>query len=133
MPDKKMVDARCPHCGKNLMDETQISRETTVHLLAKQSWGEQFHLYLSSIWGNFKTKTVPEQKIEKGEKLELYCPHCKEELPKFHDSCMCGGKIYQILNKLGLFGNVFFCSTVGCRWHKMQNEQIPTGKTPSGV
>ncbi|HNV97573.1 MAG TPA: hypothetical protein PKL13_04730 [bacterium] len=133
MPNKKMVDARCPHCKQSLMDKTQISREETIHLLAGQYRGEQFHLYLSSIWGNFKTKTIPEQKIQKGIKLKLSCPHCKKELPKFHDNCVCGGTIYQILNRHGLSGNVFFCSTVGCSWHKMQNEQIPNGKTPTGA
>ena len=129
---KKMVDAKCPNCNKSLLvDEIEIDGEKTIHFVAYEYKGQTFDLYLSSIWNNFKSITVPEQNIKKGIRLKMFCPHCRQELKKFHDNCMCGGTIYQISSTRGLLGMVFFCNTKGCHWHKMSEGHIPNGKTPA--
>lgn len=132
MPNSKLFEGICPNCNKTLLsDKVTIDKERTVHFVVSVL-GKKLELFMSSIFNNFKLKILPEgEKITKGLRVKIFCPHCEKELPKLKNAtCVCGGDIYHIGEKRGILGNVYFCNTYGCHSHKIQGEKIP-GNTPA--
>lgn len=132
MPNSKLFEGICPNCNKTLLtDKVTIDGEKTVHFKVSAP-GKNIELFMSSIFNNFKLKVLPEgEKIDKGLRVKIFCPHCEEELPKIQAPYLCGGDIYYIIERPGLFEHVYFCNTNGCHEQKMQEEKIPTGNTPA--
>ena len=69
------LTVKCPHCDASFMEEGHlINNKPSIRLLIHTKIGQKGYIWLSSIYGDYNFTS--EFRIEEGEIVEFYCPHC---------------------------------------------------------
>jgi len=110
----------CPHCSESLMRNDMIHLETTT------AAGQDGWLELSPYLNVFERRS--DVQIRDGEAVaDLRCWHCHRSLRVEGRSCGFGDDRVACLLVGISTARVpfFFCLKVGCRWHRIDPDDVP--------
>lgn len=111
---------KCPHCDKEMMDEThQISGKPSVKVNIETE-RERGLLWLCSVYGCLTHENNIQ--LKDGELVNFYCPHCNQSLMRKVECTMCEGPMVGFNIKAG--GKVNICSRNGCENHYVVFENL---------
>lgn len=118
------LSVNCPHCNSSLMDEGHlINNKPAIKTEIVTAIRQKGFLWLSSIYGDYNFTS--EFKINEGDLVEFFCPHCHEGLIRKKFECdACGAPIVTMNVDIG--GRVNICSRSGCRNHYVVFEDLDT-------
>jgi len=107
------IEVSCPRCNHSLMDDGfPIDERPSIRCSA--SFGRHHGwLRLSSVYGSFKVEA--EREIPPGTVVNLYCPHCHEQITGRSGCPECEAPMIPLM--VGGGGVVQICSRRGCRNH----------------
>jgi hypothetical protein len=107
------IEVSCPRCNHSLMKpEHPIDNQPCIHVTVsfkrKHGW-----FRLSSLYGSFNIES--EYEIPLDTELNVFCPHCHEDLVGSSECPECGVKMIQMIVRGG--GTVQICTRRGCIGH----------------
>jgi methionyl-tRNA synthetase len=118
------LKAKCPNCGKSLMDLETMLHDVPSIKLNIETATERGVIWLCSIYGCYDH--VCNFDLQNGEIARFFCPHCNKEL-KSNDECdavNCNAPMIPFTLELG--GKVLICSRKGCQNHFVAFEDLET-------
>lgn len=116
------LNVKCPRCKTSLMDkESLVDGKPSIKLNIKAS-GKSGAIRLSSIYESYNIRCDID--LQDDELVQLYCPHCKEELISKIECEDCDAKMVPLLLDIG--GKVTICPRVGCKNHFLEFEDVAT-------
>jgi len=107
--------AFCPN-GHNLISSVKIDGYKGIHFIYKElKTGREEQIVITAIVGDSTKVYLHGEPFEENETVRIFCPVCKEELPR-HGTCECGVNDYLFFldKKLSTDCAQTFCSRVGC-------------------
>ncbi|MCK4545269.1 hypothetical protein KAU43_06985 [candidate division WOR-3 bacterium] len=107
---------KCPVCSKSLMDKEKIINGKPSVKLNIDIQGKEGHIWLSSIYGDYKYETdieIPDDAI-----VRFFCPVCGDELKAENKCDICSAPMIPLNLEEG--GRVRFCSRKGCTNHVIE-------------
>ncbi len=102
------IEALCPHCGKSLID---VSKNMGFGIIFKTGKGI---IMISPFWNHHHV--ITDMKIEKGEVVDLYCPHCKHILTTSKKCPQCQAPLAMVIDE-NTGQKIKFCTRFGCKHH----------------
>ena len=76
--DPKQTDFFCPYCRE------MLSMSGKIVLNTRRAGNELGKMQLSVAVGDYGYEHIPEVEFLKGEIVDFFCPHCKEDLSSDH-------------------------------------------------
>jgi NADH-quinone oxidoreductase subunit E len=115
------VEVSCPRCNHSLMDKSHYidgypSISVTISFSAFHGW-----LRLSCLYGSFSVDS--EYKVPMDAMVNIFCPHCHEELNSSSPCPTCGAPMVPMRVRGG--GSVQICSRRGCKGHMLDLSGVP--------
>lgn len=116
------LNLKCSHCGKSLMDETNlVDNEASIklHIEIAEKKGD---INLSSIYGSYNyvsSVDIPENEI-----AHFSCTNCGEILNSEKHCNVCKASMVSLILNIG--GKISFCSRAGCKNHNVEFEDLNT-------
>ncbi len=117
------LDASCPHCGRNLMDESRCLDGRASIRLSFSANGYRGRVSLSSLYGSSRLEMEPDRAIVSA--IELSCPHCTRPLAGHWECPECGVPMAVVSVRGG--GEAHFCPRRECsgRFLDLEGRQLP--------
>ena len=116
------LNAKCPHCGKSLMDSDYPLFDKASIKLNIETDKARGTIRLCSIYGCYEHEC--DFDLHDKEIAKFFCPHCNKELNS-KDTCnACEAHMIPLTLQLG--GKVFICSRRGCENHFVAFEDLAT-------
>lgn len=117
MTDLIPLKLKCKFCKHDLSDKKeQIDGFPSVKLKVSGENGTG-DIWLSPLYGSYNLKSSI--KLEEGECVTLYCPHCNRQLPKTRSCENCSAPMVALALHLDQ-GDVEICLRKGCKNHYIE-------------
>lgn len=114
------LSLKCPLCGKSLMDSYRLIHNRPTVKLEVAFGGNRGLINVCSFYGcSDHVSTIP---VAEGDVVQLFCPHCRQELIS-HLACReCGHHMIPFSLEQG--GRMYLCSRWGCNQHYLNFSNV---------